>query len=61
MSKEERRIISPEEFAAAMAEASHEGPEDGHIEADALMCETLRRLGYEEGVQIFENFKKWYA
>lgn len=61
MESESGRIISPKEFAAAMAEAVNEGPEDGHIEADALMCETLRRLGYEEGVQIFENLKKWYA
>lgn len=32
----------------------------GHIQADELMCELLRELGYGEGVEIFEQMDKWY-
>lgn len=35
--------------------------EMAHILADALMCNLLRELGYGEGVQIFEDMKKWYS
>jgi len=31
-----------------------------HIYADALLCETLKMLGYEKGVEVFENLKKSY-
>ena len=33
----------------------------GHIEADDLMCELLKTLGYRDGVEVFEGMKKWYA
>ena len=32
-----------------------------HVRADELMCEVLRGLGYEAGVKIFEEHKRWYA
>lgn len=32
-----------------------------HKAMDILMCETLTKLGYGEGVEIFMNSKKWYA
>ena len=35
--------------------------EAGHAVADHLMCELLKSLGYGEGVEVFENMKKWYA
>ena len=35
--------------------------EEQHREADKLMCETLRRLGYSEGVEVFEKAKKYYS
>jgi hypothetical protein len=25
------------------------------------MCDALRRLGYHNGIDIFENMYKWYA
>lgn len=28
---------------------------------DDYICEVLRALGYEEGVEIFENTPKWYS
>ena len=35
--------------------------EYGHIGMDNLMCEVLRQLGYEKGVEIFEKADKWYS
>lgn len=53
--------LSPDEFAAAVAECGKYGPEEGHVKADELLCEQLRRLGYGEGVKEFEQLHKWYA
>lgn len=54
------------EFAEKMREyetiaANVHDLEEAHIFMDDLMCETLRSLGYGEGVDIFENTHKWYA
>ena len=32
-----------------------------HIDADALLCNVLRDLGYNELVDWFESLEKWYA
>ena len=32
-----------------------------HRMMDQLMCEMLRNLGFEEGIDIFESTPKWYA
>jgi len=36
-------------------------PENAHAEADALMCEVLKELGYGEGIKIFDGMEKWYS
>lgn len=36
-------------------------PELTHIKADALLCDLLRALGYNQTVFDFENLEKWYA
>lgn len=35
--------------------------EINHIEADYLICEFLKHLGYEDVVSEFEKIDKWYA
>ena len=35
--------------------------EEFHIKADDLMCEILKKLGFEEFVEIFDNRDKWYS
>lgn len=58
---------TPKEFATEMdsiftgRQDKHNDPESEHARADALLCEQLRRLGYDAGVEIFEKAKKWYA
>ena len=34
--------------------------EKSHLEADRLMCEVLKSLGYEVGVRVFEGMPRWY-
>ena len=52
--------MTPEEFADKMR-ALAKGAEGGHVDADHLMCELLRALGYGVGIDIFEKTPKWYA
>lgn len=51
-------------FAERMREIASQYAKDievCHAEMDKLMCETLRNVGYGEGVDIFENTDKWWA
>ena len=55
-------VLTPQEFAEKMRELSEMNyVESAHGPMDNLMCETLKALGYGEGVEIFENTDKWYA
>lgn len=59
--------ITPEQFKDAMIEYKSvyldelKDEEYCHMTMDDLMCETLRALGYGEGVDIFLETPKWYA
>lgn len=58
--------ITPNDFAQRMTDllvkyADKEDWEKLHREMDDLMCETLEKLGYHEGVDIFVKTYKWYA
>lgn len=64
----DQRVLTPEEFAIAMAQIKTGvcydrmyDQEDQHFDADELMCNVLRSLGYDEGVDIFDSMPKWYA
>ena len=35
--------------------------EGAHCAADALLCETLDKLGFEEMTKIFWEMERWYA
>jgi hypothetical protein len=56
--------MTPEEAAAKMREifsGTDYNIGAAHLEADELLCQILRELGYGEAVQIFEDADKWYA
>lgn len=59
--------MTPEEFVRRMAWACNYGGcdygdlESRHKNADALLCEALRSLGYGIGVDAFEKIAKWYG
>ncbi len=35
--------------------------ERGHVEADNILCELLKELGYSDVVEEFEKIDKWYS
>ncbi len=69
--------LTPEEFERAMLEIFGgefvAGPdstnarlglydeEESHPAADDLMCQLLSSLGYEAGVELFKESRKWYG
>ena len=59
--------MTPEEFRERMkdlafkAKVRNNDLEGTHFDADWLMGEVLKELGYGEGVQIFRNMPKWYV
>ena len=54
--------VTPAEFEDEMKKiADTDDPETSHVAADELMCKVLVAHGYEAGVKIFENMRKWYA
>jgi len=58
--------VTPEEFAVKMQAVIDyrikklESVQYAHADADELLCEALRELGYGAGVDIYESFNKWY-
>ena len=63
-------LLTPQEFSEKMSKLIEKlededniyyDKEQFHKDADALLCETLCGLGYEEGVKKFINTPKWYA
>ena len=60
----DNHILTPEEFKNKMdfVDKRYTGDEEiMHIEADELMCYLLTKLGYGDGIDIFNKMKKWYA
>ena len=56
--------MTPKEFAEAMEAAAkfyEADVEIGHSSGDHLMCRVLSELGYNEGVEIFQDMTKHYA
>lgn len=57
-----RPPFTPKQLADKVAEARDSGDiEEAHAEMDRVLCEALRRLGYDEAVRIFREADKWYA
>lgn len=62
MNQVKENIPTPEEFAYLMKALSGEGDlETIHSEMDDLMAKLLRKLGYGEAMDVFEEQDKWYA
>lgn len=60
----EPNVMTPEEFENEMAKlrfVKDDDLEGRHVAMDELMCKALRSLGYDEGVDIFNNTYIWYA
>lgn len=46
---------------ALKKESLEEDTEGAHVAADALLCETLDKLGFKELTKIFWEMERWYA
>lgn len=56
--------MTPKKFKQEMERISklYKGDQEAvHSHMDRLMCSTLRELGYDEGIDIFDAEPKWYA
>ena len=62
--------MTPDEFRLQMKEISdgvkvesdgYSDVEASHMQADGLMLDMLKELGYGQGAEIFEKMGKWYA
>jgi hypothetical protein len=63
MAMEENDKITPEQFEIMMGvikESKYDG-EVNHIEADKVLCATLKSLGYEKGINIYLSLKRWFS
>lgn len=49
------------QYSSRMANEMTGDTETDHGKADDLLCELLRRLGFERTVMAFEALEKWYA
>jgi hypothetical protein len=62
--KRSQSCLSPDEFKQRIAAINNGGvydPEEAHQEVDSLMAETLRGLGYGDGIDISDEMQFWYA
>ena len=54
--------MSKGEFSKRMRKiAKDPDTEAAHAEADKLLCEMLKQLGYGAGVKVFEDMDRWYG
>lgn len=56
--------MTRDEFKGRMLlikEQYEDDPEVLHIKADELLCQALTKLGYHDGVKVFQSFTRWYA
>lgn len=55
-------MTTKEEAIARLKACQEDGDQEmAHINADAVLCDLLRDLGYEEVVQAWADVDKWYA
>lgn len=56
--------LSEEEYDSLcerMVECVNMGVENGHIAADSILLEVLKKMGYEKLVELYRELDKWYA
>lgn len=64
----EKNVVVTQDMVDAFTEKMQEAykkygddEEIVHSMMDGIMCETLDRLGFTKGVEIFDEAPKWYA
>lgn len=60
--KNDEDFMTPEEFETSMNLLNMQrDTETFHRSADNLICEVMKTLGYEKGIEIFQKRHKWYS
>lgn len=60
--KKGENMLDEEEFIEKIKCRCFTGDSEGdHINADDILCDFLRLLGYERLVDTYESVSKWYA
>ena len=44
-----------------LARQSEDDPEQTHQQAAAILCDLLRKLGFEDVVDVYNEGEKWYS
>ena len=63
-SEKVKPALSKEEYHSLcerMADCVNLGTEEGHIEADHILVDVLKKMGYKKLVEIYLNLDKWYS
>lgn len=60
LSKKHQDILS-RSVGAMLQEVENPDVEGAHANADDILCDTLRELGFGELVDVYEKVEKWYA
>ena len=58
------RLLTEKEkemFEKKLIVCDDEDEETGHGNADEILCDILRRMGYRRIVRLFERLPKWYS
>jgi hypothetical protein len=55
------KLLSDEMIKRLQVEVNSGDIEDGHGNADDILCELLEKIGYKEVVEIYHKVPKWYA
>ncbi len=59
----DKALPSPSGYAQRLIllQSDRMDTESGHVEADDILCELLKKLGYSDVVEEFEKIHKWYT
>lgn len=60
MSQKNKDILA-RSLGAMLHEVENPDVEGAHANADDILCDTLRELGFGELVDVYEKVEKWYA
>lgn len=63
-SEKVKPALSDEEYNSLcerMTDCVNLGTEEGHIEADHILVEVLKKMGYKKLVELYLDLDKWYA
>lgn len=63
-SEKVKPALSKEEYKSLcerMADCANLGTEEGHITADHILVEVLKKMGYKKLTDIYLNLNKWYS